>query len=47
MKDILLTLVLLACPLGMLAMGAVAWLGARMAPGRRDRATTRHSSAAE
>jgi hypothetical protein len=47
MKDLLLTLALLACPLGMLAMGAVAWLGARMSPGRRDRATTRQSGAAE
>jgi hypothetical protein len=47
MKDILLTLALLACPLGMLAMGAIAWLGAWMTPGRRDRATTSQSSVAE
>jgi hypothetical protein len=47
MNDMLLTLVLLACPLGMLAMGVVAWLGARMSPGRRGRASARRSSAAE
>jgi hypothetical protein len=40
MKDILLVLALLACPLSMLAMGAVAWASAKLDRGRREPTTT-------
>jgi hypothetical protein len=46
MKDILFTALILACPLGMLAMGAIAWLGARLLPGLHDQATTNQSHSA-
>jgi hypothetical protein len=46
MKDILFIALILACPLGMLAMGAIAWLGARLLPGRREQATTNQSHSA-
>jgi hypothetical protein len=45
MKDILFIALILACPLGMLAMGAIAWLGARVLPGRREQATNQSHSA--
>jgi hypothetical protein len=40
MKDILFVALTLACPLGMLAMGAVAWLSTKVLPGRRGQAPT-------
>jgi hypothetical protein len=33
-KEILLILAVAACPLSMLAMGAVAWLATKLMPGR-------------
>lgn len=47
MRDIPFILLLLACPLSMLAMGAVAWLATKIVPGRKERATTRQSANAE
>jgi hypothetical protein len=40
MRDILSVALILACPLSMLAMGAIAWLSSKLLPGRRGRATT-------
>jgi hypothetical protein len=40
MRDILFIALILTCPLSMLAMGAIAWLGAKLLPGRRAPATT-------
>ena len=45
MKELLPIFVLLACPLGMLAMGAAAWLSAKIIPGRRQRATSEPTGA--
>jgi hypothetical protein len=47
MSDIPFILLLLACPLSMLAMGAVAWLTTKIVPGRKEQATTRRSANAE
>jgi len=40
-------LLLLACPLSMLATGAVAWLTTKIVTGRKDQATTSQSANAE
>ena len=40
MRDILFTALILACPLSMLAMGALAWVSTRLRRGRRSRAAT-------
>jgi hypothetical protein len=40
MRDIPFILLLLACPLSMLAMGVVAWFAAKIRPGREERQTT-------
>jgi hypothetical protein len=47
MRDIPFILLLLACPLSMLAMGAVAWFAAKIRPGREERQTTSRTVGAE
>jgi hypothetical protein len=47
MKAILFVALILACPLGMLAMGVIAWLGAKLLPGRRELPTTTRPRSAE
>jgi hypothetical protein len=47
MRDIPFILLLLGCPLSMLAMGAVAWLTTKIVPGRKQQATTSQSASAE
>lgn len=47
MEGNLFALLLLACPLSMLAMGAVAWLTAKVLPGRREQAQTSQLRGAE
>jgi hypothetical protein len=47
MRDMPFILLLLACPLSMLAMGAVAWLTTKIVPGRKEQATTSQSANAE
>ena len=47
MGDMSFILLLLACPLSMLAMGAVAWLTTKIVPGRKEQATTSQSANAE
>jgi hypothetical protein len=37
MENILLLIALLACPLGMLAMGGIAWISAKAVGGRSNR----------
>jgi len=39
MKELLRILVVAACPLSMLAMGAAAWLSAKLVPGRNTTAS--------
>jgi len=47
MRDILFIALILACPLSMLAMGAVAWLSTKILPGRKGQATRSQTGSAE
>lgn len=46
MENLLLLIAVLACPLGMLAMGGIAWVSAKAFRGRSNRLTrmTAHAS---
>jgi hypothetical protein len=47
MRDIPFIALILACPLSMLAMGAVAWLSTKILPRRKRQATASQTGTAE
>jgi hypothetical protein len=47
MSHIPFILLLLTCPLSMLAMGAVAWIATKVRPGRAAQATTSRTAIPE